>query len=312
MTVLLVFWIILGREEDGFWIWTGAILVSLAYLGYLVKPYSIFGKKMIERVPYNPENGIHLIVGNVYQFNRKYEKLLHLVQKIKPDLVFFVETNQAWADALEPLKNSFPHRILVPMENTYGLILYSKFPILRQEIHFLIDEEIPSLEIDLKLRNGKTITVYAIHPTPPVPGENLSSTDRDAEILIVGKKSKTNPLPSLVIGDLNDVAWSHTTSLFLKTSEMADPRRGRGFYSTFHAHLPFFRWPLDHVFLSKHFGLSRVHVLPGIGSDHFPIELMAMLTKEKTTDTETATNEEEEEAAEKIANGHKNQKADQN
>lgn len=312
LSVLLVFWLIFGREENWLYLWLGSILVTLIYLGYLIKPYSIFGKKMIKRVPYDPENGIHLIVGNVYQFNRKFEKALRLIRKKDPDLVFLVETDQAWVKGLEPLHNSFPHSILVPLENTYGLVLYSKLPIVRKEIHYLIDEEIPSLELDLKLRNGKIITVYAIHPTPPVPGENPSSTDRDAEILIVGKKSKANPLPSLVIGDLNDVAWSHTTSLFLKISEMADPRRGRGFYSTFHAKVPFFRWPLDHVFLSRHFGLSRVKVLPGIGSDHFPIELMATLTWKETTETETATTQEKIEARAKIIKGHNNQKADQN
>lgn len=312
MTVLLVFWIIMGQEDDEFWIWTGSIVGSLVYLVYQVKPYSIFGRKMIDSVPYDPEKGIHLIVGNVYQYNRRFEKILHLIQNNDPDLVFLVETDQGWVKGLEALNKSYPYQILVPLENTYGLVLYSKFPIIRQKIQYLVDEEIPSLEFDLKLRNGRCITVYAIHPTPPVPGENSSSTDRDAEILIVGKKSKANPLPSIVIGDLNDVAWSHTTSLFLKISEMADPRRGRGFYSTFHANIPFFRWPLDHVFLSKHFGLARVKVLQSIGSDHFPIEMMATLTKEETTDTETATNEEEIEARAKIIKGHNNQKADQN
>lgn len=109
------------------------------------------------------------------------------------------------------------------MDNMYGLLLYSKLEIQRKEIHYLIDEEIPSLELDIKLRNGELITIYAIHPSPPVPGENEKSTERDAEILLVGGKSKENHLPSLVIGDPNDVAWSYTTELFLKNSEMADP-----------------------------------------------------------------------------------------
>lgn len=260
---------------------------------------------MIKRVPYDSEKGIHLIVGNVYQYNTNYEKALGLIQKNNPDLVFLVETSQAWADALEPLQRTFKHRILLPLENTYGLVLYSKLPIKKQQVQYLVNKEIPSLEIDIELRNGKKVTIYAIHPTPPVPGESPTSTERDAEILIVGKKSKENPQPSLVIGDLNDVAWSYTTSLFLKISEMADPRRGRGFYNTFHAKYPFFRWPLDHVFLSRHFGLSKIHVLPDIGSDHFLIELKATLTQSNDTDTESATSGEKMEAQTKIINGHK-------
>lgn len=302
---LLILWIVLGYADEKFWWWTGAVLVSITYLSILVWPYSPLGKKMIKMVPFDAQKGIHLIVGNVYQYNKDFDKTLRLIQEKEADLVFLVETDQSWADALTPLHSIYPHRILLPLENTYGLVLYSKLALLRQEVNYLISEDIPSLEIDVELRNGKQITIYAIHPTPPVPGESLKSTERDAEILIVGKKSKDNPLPSLVIGDLNDVAWSYTSSLFLKISEMADPRRGRGFYNTFHAKYPFFRWPLDHIFLSKHFGLSLIHVLPPIGSDHFPIELKATLSNSKSIESEKASPAEEKEANEKIINGHR-------
>lgn len=305
LVALLILWIVIGHADEKFWWWTGSVLVSIGYLSFLVWPYSPLGKKMIEMIPYDPQKGIHLIVGNVYQYNRKFEAALQMIKKNDPDLIFLVETDQAWADALSSIHENYEHRILLPLENTYGLVLYSKLRIRRQEINYLVTDEIPSLEIDIELRGGKLITIYAIHPTPPVPGESLSSTERDAEILIVGKKSKENPLPSLVIGDLNDVAWSYTTSLFLKISEMADPRRGRGFYSTFHAKFPFFRWPLDHVFLSKHFGLSKIHVLSPIGSDHFPIELKATLSNSKSIESEKASPEEKKEANEKISNGHR-------
>jgi hypothetical protein len=43
--------------------------------------------------------------------------------------------------------------------------------------------------------------------------------------------------------------------------------------------------------------------LPGIGSDHFPISLKAVLTKRNTTDTLQANGEEKKEARQKISNG---------
>lgn len=304
LSALLILWIILAGDDGDFWWWLALILASVCYLSFLVWPYSPFGKKMIQKIPFDHEKGLHLIVINVYQYNRKFEKACELIQKKEPDVVFLVETDQAWADGLSPLDEKYPHKISIPLENTYGLIFLSKLPIRRQETHYLINDEIPSLEVDLELRGGSKATIYAIHPAPPFPGESLSSTERDAEILIVGKKSKNNPLPSLVIGDLNDVAWSYTTSLFLKTSEMADPRRGRGFYNTFHAKYPFFRWPLDHVFLSRHFGLSKIKVLKSIGSDHFPIELKATLSNGTTIESKKASNDEKMEAREKIIDGH--------
>lgn len=85
----------------------------------------------------------------------------------------------------------------------------------------------------------------------------------------VALRAKECKLPSNVIGDLNDVAWSHTTELFRKTSELLDPRRGRGFYYTFSAHHWFIRFPLDYIFCSKHFELISMKRLPKNGSDHF-------------------------------------------
>tara|TARA_R110000850_G_scaffold197827_4_gene324145 strand:- start:1155 stop:2213 length:1059 start_codon:yes stop_codon:yes gene_type:complete len=284
-------------------IWASLLLICAIYLAKKVWPFTPWAKKMIDSVPYKDKNGIHILVGNVYQYNENYHKAVSLVQSTTPDLIFFVETDKAWENGLSEIEKDYPTQIKLPMDNTYGLLLYSKLEIQRKEIHYLIDEEIPSLELDIKLRNGQLITIYAIHPTPPVPGENEKSTDRDAEILLVGKKSKENHLPSLVIGDLNDVAWSYTTELFLKNSEMADPRRGRGLFNTFHAKVPFFRWPLDHIFLSEHFGLGDIKIHKGIGSDHFPISIKAVLTKRNDTDTMKANGDEKEEAREKISRG---------
>ncbi|MFC3417452.1 endonuclease/exonuclease/phosphatase family protein [Algoriphagus hitonicola] len=280
----------------------GLVLASL-FLAKKVYPFTPFGKKMINRVAYNIDSGIHVLVANIYQLNEKYDKIIKLVKRKSPDVVFMVETNKEWEKQMKPLEEKYKYHVKIPLENTYGLLFYTNLEIVRKEIQYLIDPEIPSLELDLLLRNGKKITLYAIHPTPPVPGQNTLSTERDAEILMVGKKSKNNPLPSIVLGDLNDVAWSYTTELFLKVSEMADPRRGRGMYNTFHAKIPVFRWPLDHFFLSKHFALSSLKVHSGVGSDHFPISIKAVLTQTNDTDTLEADGDDKKEARQKIASG---------
>jgi endonuclease/exonuclease/phosphatase (EEP) superfamily protein YafD len=115
------------------------------------------------------------------------------------------------------------------------------------------------------------VRLYCLHPRPPVPPESMKSTDRDAELLLVGKMVKQQDEPAIVMGDLNDVAWSYNTRLFLKTSQMLDPRIGRGFYNTFNANYPLMRWSLDHVFHTEDFQLNKLEVLPDIHSDHFPV-----------------------------------------
>ena len=122
---------------------------------------------------------------------------------------------------------------------------------------------------------------------------------------MVGKEVAKIKEPVIVMGDLNDVAWSHTTTLFQKVSGLLDPRRGRGLFSTFDARNPVMRWPLDHVFHSKHFELLELDRLPGFGSDHFPVYIKLAITPEAALKQEEpqAAPEEKQDAQKKIEKG---------
>jgi hypothetical protein len=106
----------------------------------------------------------------------------------------------------------------------------------------------------------------------------------------------------VVAGDLNDVAWSHTTTLFLRLSGLLDPRVGRGLYSTFNANIPWLRYPLDHVFHANCFTLIDLQRLEHIGSDHFPICITLHYEPAATAEQPPLAAEprQEEEAQEKL------------
>ena len=241
-----------------------------------------FGLEFARILPYTPlwrketrdaEGGnptVRLLIANVLMSNRKKEGLLRYVEQTQPDLIVLDEPDAWWEQQLRPLETDFPHTLKDARGNTYGMLLYSRLPFEEAEKRCIVEEDVPSFHVCFRL-GGQRVLLHCIHPKPPYPKEATSTTDRDAELIVVGRLAALEEEPTLVAGDLNDVAWSHTTRLFQKVSGLLDPRRGRGMYNTFHAKVPFLRFPLDHVFHSEHFRLVRLERGPGYGSDHFPI-----------------------------------------
>ncbi|MDB5250319.1 MAG: hypothetical protein JWQ40_4713 [Segetibacter sp.] len=244
----------------------------VAYLLYKICPYTrIYKMEMKSIGGRNKENQVKLYTANVYQDNTDYDKILSQIDKYQPDIVLLLETDKVWEKQMDVLIKNYPHCFKAPLPNTYGLLFYSKFTIIEGAVKYLVEKDIPSLEAVIELPSKQHIKIWGLHPKPPVPGEDNRSTAKDKELMKVALKAKKEKLPVIVMGDLNDVAWSYVTELFRKTTGLLDPRRGRGFYSTFSANHWFMRFPLDYVFCSSHFGLVHMERLAHNGSDHFPM-----------------------------------------
>lgn len=242
------------------------------YLFYQIFPFTFLAKKtLLNNTFSDPDNQISIISSNVFQDNQNTQGCMKVLKKHDPNMILLLETDQYWYEGTKALSENYPYSVLIPLENTYGMLLYSKLELINPQVRYLVDDEIPSIKTKVKLRSGQVIEIHCVHPTPPVPGENLYSTERDKELLLVAKEVKEHPGPTIVLGDLNDVAWSYTTLLFTKISGMLDPRLGRGFFNTFHAKYPFLRFPLDHVFCTTDFKLVKLKRLENFSSDHFSI-----------------------------------------
>ncbi len=251
---------------------TGLLLASLILQATRIYLYTPFARRRV--MSYKGDDDDHTIsvlVSNVLQTNRNADKLLNQIEQYQPDIVLTLETNKWWEQQLSELEDSYPYTLKKPLDNLYGMHLYSRLETRNAKVRFLVQDDIPSFELQIVLKSGDIVNTYCLHPKPPFPSESETSLFRDAELLIVGKKVENSTNPVLIFGDFNDVAWSHATRLFQKVSELLDPRIGRGFFNTFHAGYPLFRWPLDHLFHSDHFKLIKMKRLKHIGSDHFPI-----------------------------------------
>ncbi|MPR35842.1 endonuclease/exonuclease/phosphatase family protein [Salmonirosea aquatica] len=282
------------------WGFLTALLANLIYLSYQIYPFLPIAKRQMKQADLSDAGSkFSLMIANVLQDNEDKERLLSLIKTRKPDLIVLSETDSSWADAMTAIHDDYPFRKAKVQDDTYGIMLFSQLEIIESEIQYLVEDHIPSIFAVAKLPSGEPFQIICIHPTPPVPGENVRSTERDKEILLVGKLAKKSSLPVIVTGDLNDVAWSYTNALFQSTSGLLDPRRGRGFYNTFHAHHRFFRYPLDHIFCSTHFQLAEIERLPDIGSDHFPMWVELVYVPNQTYEQEEPeTDDQDEELAE--------------
>ncbi|WP_420148714.1 endonuclease/exonuclease/phosphatase family protein [Spirosoma sp.] len=306
----LASWFFVGHHMDGWLLIVPVgLFATLLYQAWLIYPFTPLHKQQVHALVQPgsdsavKDNTIRLLTANVFMENTHMPEVKALAEKHTPDVILVLEANQTWQDALAGLEKSYPHRMLYPLENTYGMLFYSRFPMRVHELRFLIQDDIPSLYAQLELPSGQLIDFYGVHPMPPSPTEHYRSTERDAELILVGKEARAKPGPVIVAGDLNDVAWSHTTRLFQRISGLLDPRIGRGLYNTFHARYFFLRWPLDHIFVSCHFQLQSIKRLPNCGSDHFPMLVTLTYVGDQThKDIETPQPEGDdlEEAKEKI------------
>lgn len=280
-----------------------ALIVVVAYQGIKAFPYTPFAPKEVKQTEGDPQDTdfIGLLVANVLQENTAHERLLDMIEAEQPDLVVTLESDTVWQQALSLLEISYPHFVRIPLSNTYGMHLYSRLPLAETEVMYLLEPDIPSIKTKVQLQSGEWTFLYVVHPRPPVPGESDDSRERDAEIVMIGKMAQLKQQESgvIVAGDFNDVAWSPTTELFQEVSGLLDPRRGRGFFNTFHVQWPVFRWPLDHVFHSQHFKLAAMQRMPSIGSDHFPIMIrLSYEPEEKGEQPKQQPDEDTEEDAE--------------
>jgi endonuclease/exonuclease/phosphatase (EEP) superfamily protein YafD len=254
------------------WLLASVTTGCLVYQAWWIIPYTRLFPTEVARARHGDRRrSIRILAANVLQTNTHAERFLKLVRENDPDVVVTLETNSWWQKQLEPLERDYTYRLRAPLENLYGMHLYSRLRLEDARVRYLVEDDKPSMHAIAHLRSGERIELHCLHPAPPGPTENEESTERDAELVVVGKSVKGSKLPVIVTGDLNDVAWSETTRLFRHISGLLDPRRGRGTFSTFPARLPISRWPLDHVFHSRALCLVDIHTLKNWGSDHLPI-----------------------------------------
>ncbi len=288
-----------GLERAGTWEWILFVLLAASVIvqARQMLPYTHVWRPDVQSVsgPVDPKRRLRLVISNVRMENRDFARWRETVLRAKPDVVVAVETDRRWDEELRSLETDFPHSVRRPQDNTYGMIVCSRLPLSRTKIKFLVERNVPSVFTVVELPDGGHVRLVVLHPRPPRPDIRQDSDLRDAELVKAAEVVRRFGSPLIVAGDLNDVAWSHTSRLFLRLAGLLDPRVGRGRFSTYHADHRFLRYPLDHVFVSPQFELVQIRRLEHVGSDHFPILLEVALRGESSDSAEPEALSEDDE-----------------
>ncbi len=275
--LLLTMFVLWGRMEWPDQVLVGLLAVTAFIEAWFIFPFTVLARKTVRDAPDPaPERTLRIVTANVLMENRDASALLAILRERDPDIILLAEPNAWWIEHCRPLEASHRFTVLQPQSNTYGMALYSRFELFAPEVLFRVESGVPSIRAGVRLPGGALIQLHAVHPRPPgidPPGadEHQSSRPRDAELILVAREIEERGIPAVVLGDFNDVAWSHTTRLFQRSGHLLDPRIGRGLFNTYHAHHRLLRYPLDHVFHTDHFSLAGLERLPDFGSDHFPM-----------------------------------------
>lgn len=263
-----------------YWRWYDYMVIGILLIGMVINgSYLINYTPLVSvEVPSATErkaqdDQLSLLIANVKMTNRKAQPLIDLIEAKKPDLILAMEINEWWNQQLKVLENEYPYSHHTINSVTYGMVLFSKFPLERVEVDYLQNENVPSFESTISLSGGKYISFHSVHPVPPTSFEDLPDNEGQQEdaFLKVGKKVIDRKFPTIVAGDFNDVVWSQVDALTGTENILYDLRVGRGFYNSYNANNILNRWPLDHVFVTEEFRFKTMERLPKIGSDHFPI-----------------------------------------
>jgi endonuclease/exonuclease/phosphatase (EEP) superfamily protein YafD len=207
---------------------------------------------------------LRVLLANVLTGNRDPGRLLALIEKHDPDVIALIETDQRWLQALERVRGEYPHVVLEPRPDNFGMALLSRVPLESPRV-VAAAGDLPRIEARIR-----GVDFLLVHTMPPVSAYAADLRDRQlAELPAGGPRT-------LVCGDLNATPWSHAFRALIGRTGLQDSRRGFGVSASWPARLGALGIPIDHC-LFRGLVVESRRVLPDIGSDHRPVELVVRL-----------------------------------
>lgn len=252
------------------WVLMPAVAAALGYQLWRIRPYTrLVPVEMRFAEGRDAGREVRMLAANVLLENTEHHRLAALIERVDPDIVLLMETDARWVAALEPVLARYPTVLSEPRDDYYGMVFATRLTAHDARMVRLTPDETPSVFAELAAPGGARFRFVGLHPKPPVPGEDTD--ERDAEVTFAARFARDSELPVVAIGDFNDVAWSDTSQRFKHVGGYLDPRIGRGLFASFDANRPYFRCPIDQLYVTGDVAMVSFGRGPHVGSDHFPL-----------------------------------------
>lgn len=150
------------------WLLLASALSLVIYLFRQIYPFTFIAEKQLLKTPIlDAERAVSLMMWNVYQYNRNAASFLKLSAQVDADVILLSETDEWWQAQFKEIEVVYPYRVHIPLNNTYGMLLYSKLEIEQQRVVFFGRRGYPihSRIFEAAVRSKSTPFLYSSYPS---------------------------------------------------------------------------------------------------------------------------------------------------
>ncbi|WP_170266504.1 endonuclease/exonuclease/phosphatase family protein [Brevifollis gellanilyticus] len=262
---IAVGWSLWRRRKYVAWISGATLALNAAMIGSLLFTLpSPTGTEV-------PDFKLRVVSLNVLTENRRHQDVLDFLRKADADVIFLMEIDHVWAEAMKPLEQSHPHHQVYPREDNFGVAFYSRLPL--KDVHVthrfehglnLDSDPPPTIEARLSI-GARELVMYGVHTLPP--GGAMQWRSRNFLLEDIGLQAAALKEPVLVFGDLNATPWCEGMRCLLRAGRLGFHMTTPPWAPTWRVTSPF-AIPIDHALCTPPLAIQRREISGNLGSDH--------------------------------------------
>ncbi len=241
----------------GFGVLINLILVSPYYLG---------------SVPAAGADSPQVTVAHLNTLARNSDKtrVVDFIREVDADFVFLTEVTTPLVELIESA-DQLPYEIVVGTSRTFGVMglvherALAADPTINGHVTNLGETRLPGVVVEARL-GDQFFEMLAFQTSSP--GRAAKAEGRDSQLAGAAQWVAERETPVLLIGDFNATPWTPAFADLVRTANLTDSARGRGFTGSWPDGWGPFKIPIDHALHSEGLTTVRRERGPSAGSDH--------------------------------------------